>query len=348
MYPSSNYSPNISSSSAFFHINIPSPSMQYEPEFIQYFHDLHFIQPDHDQNNLDTNIMAEEVDSNKLDKPEEDQLVVKGCKNKKDERSSTTTRRKNNKRSASAGAGARTSKKDRHSKINTAHGPRDRRMRLSLEVAPKFFNLQDMLGFDKASKTVEWLFKKSESAINDLVQKINKEKCSGTTPNIGGASSPSESCEVISGVIDESAAININNVIHKQQKNKVRSIRRTIFHPVIAKESRKQARARARERTKIKNSLNDNNNKDIGKSIDVNDDLKRSLGSNWTTFEDHQSGIQAGYNNTTNIMNVVDSFNLVDTANWSPFNFNYHPINTEISQEHQLMNFQYSGKLWEG
>ncbi|PHT88722.1 Transcription factor CYCLOIDEA [Capsicum annuum] len=331
MQPSGNYSPNNSSSSSYFNIDIPSAYMQYEPEFVQYFHDLHFSQPPHDQYNLDTSIMVEE-DSNKLDKQEEEdheELVLKSSKNKKDEMSSTTTstiRRKNNKCVAGAGAGAGAAKKDRHSKINTAHGPRDRRMRLSLEIARKFFNLQDMLGFDKASKTVEWLLTKSKSAINELVQKINKENCNGTTSI--SASSPSESCEVISGVINESATTNTtNNVVHKQQKKKVKSTRRTIFHPVVAKESRNQARARARERTKIKNSLNNKNN--IGESMD----------------DDHQSGIQ-GYK-TNNVMNVVDNFNLVDTGNWSPFIFNYHDINTEISQEHQLMNFQYSGKLWE-
>jgi hypothetical protein len=46
---------------------------------------------------------------------------------------------------------------DRHSKIRTAQGVRDRRMRLSLDVARDFFALQDRLGFDKASKTVDWL-----------------------------------------------------------------------------------------------------------------------------------------------------------------------------------------------
>ncbi|XP_027771219.1 transcription factor TCP12-like isoform X2 [Solanum pennellii] len=295
MYPSSNNSPNISSSSSFFHINIPSPSMQYEPEFIQYFQDFQFIQPSYDQNNLDTNITRE--DSDKLDKIEEDQSIIKSCNNKKDEKSSSSTstiRRKNNKRTTSGSAGVGPSKKDRHSKINTAHGPRDRRMRLSLEIARKFFNLQDLLGFDKASKTVEWLLTKSKSAVNDLVQKINKDKCSGSTnPNIATVSSPSESCEVISGVIDESAATNTAET-HKQQKKKVKSIRRAIFHPVVAKESRKEARARARERTIIKKSLNDNtNNNNNGDQSMADEDLTRSLGSWNTTFEDHQSATGA-------------------------------------------------------
>ncbi|VFQ85492.1 unnamed protein product [Cuscuta campestris] len=60
-------------------------------------------------------------------------------------------------------------KKDRHSKICTAQGVRDRRMRLSLHVARRFFDLQDMLGFDKASKTIEWLLSKSECAIKELI-----------------------------------------------------------------------------------------------------------------------------------------------------------------------------------
>ncbi|KAG6407813.1 hypothetical protein SASPL_130814 [Salvia splendens] len=59
-------------------------------------------------------------------------------------------------------------KKDRHSKICTAQGVRDRRMRLSLQAARKFFDLQDILGYDKASKTIEWLFAQSSEAIKEL------------------------------------------------------------------------------------------------------------------------------------------------------------------------------------
>ncbi|KAG6581167.1 Transcription factor TCP1, partial [Cucurbita argyrosperma subsp. sororia] len=66
------------------------------------------------------------------------------------------------------GTGTRTGKKDRHSKIYTAQGLRDRRVRLSIDIARKFFDLQDMLGYDKASKTLEWLFGKSRKAIKEL------------------------------------------------------------------------------------------------------------------------------------------------------------------------------------
>ncbi|EPS73030.1 cycloidea-like 3a protein, partial [Genlisea aurea] len=65
-------------------------------------------------------------------------------------------------------------KKDRHSKIRTAQGVRDRRMRLSLSAARKFFDLQDMLGYDKASKTIEWLFSKSKRAIEEVMMMTSK------------------------------------------------------------------------------------------------------------------------------------------------------------------------------
>ncbi|KAK3130031.1 hypothetical protein QOZ80_6BG0488030 [Eleusine coracana subsp. coracana] len=71
-----------------------------------------------------------------------------------------------------AGGGGRARKRpfrtDRHSKIRTAQGVRDRRMRLSLDVARDFFALQDRLGFDKASKTVDWLLTQSKPAIDRL------------------------------------------------------------------------------------------------------------------------------------------------------------------------------------
>ncbi|KAJ0038073.1 hypothetical protein Pint_23339 [Pistacia integerrima] len=130
----------------------------------------------------------------------------------------------------------RAGKKDRHSKIHTAQGPRDRRMRLSLQIARKFFDLQDMLGFDKASKTIEWLFSKSKAAIKELTESLPgfKKRCIGDGKSL---SSTSES-EVVSGLKDSGGALAKNK---KSEK---------------AKESREKARARARERTieKIKRS----------------------------------------------------------------------------------------------
>ncbi|XP_062190957.1 transcription factor TB1-like [Phragmites australis] len=70
--------------------------------------------------------------------------------------------------SAAAAPRKRPFRTDRHSKIHTAQGVRDRRMRLSVGVARDFFALQDRLGFDKASKTVNWLLTQSKPSIDRL------------------------------------------------------------------------------------------------------------------------------------------------------------------------------------
>ncbi|KAK1425609.1 hypothetical protein QVD17_20963 [Tagetes erecta] len=101
--------------------------------------------------------------------------------------SPTKTKRVRKKRSAG--------KNDRHSKIHTAQGLRDRRMRLSVNIAHKFFGLQDMLGFDKASKTIEWLFCKSKEAIDEVTKSVKPQN---TTQS--ACDSPFTDCEVDSGI----------------------------------------------------------------------------------------------------------------------------------------------------
>ncbi|XP_020574888.1 transcription factor TCP2-like [Phalaenopsis equestris] len=58
--------------------------------------------------------------------------------------------------------------KDRHSKVFTSKGLRDRRVRLSVSTAIEFYDLQDRLGFDQPSKAIEWLIKAASSAIAEL------------------------------------------------------------------------------------------------------------------------------------------------------------------------------------
>ncbi|CAA2980441.1 Hypothetical predicted protein [Olea europaea subsp. europaea] len=156
----------------------------------------------------------------------------------------------------------RTSKRDRHSKINTAHGPRDRRMRLSLDVARKFFGLQDMLGYDKASKTVDWLLKNSRSAIRELIQGpcVYKQSCS--------VSSTSE-CEVMSGINDQSATyenkstINQKSELDKPSCAKEKRKKSKVARMTVAKESRRKARERARARATEKRSLRESEPKTV-------------------------------------------------------------------------------------
>ncbi|KAL6975459.1 Transcription factor [Sarracenia purpurea var. burkii] len=59
-------------------------------------------------------------------------------------------------------------RKDRHSKVCTAKGPRDRRVRLSAHTAIQFYDVQDRLGYDRPSKAVDWLIKKAKAAIDEL------------------------------------------------------------------------------------------------------------------------------------------------------------------------------------
>ncbi|XP_041007099.1 transcription factor TCP4-like [Juglans microcarpa x Juglans regia] len=63
-----------------------------------------------------------------------------------------------------------TGRKDRHSKVYTSKGPRDRRVRLSAHTAIQFYDVQDRLGYDRPSKAVDWLIKKAKTAIDKLAE----------------------------------------------------------------------------------------------------------------------------------------------------------------------------------
>ncbi|KAF3443917.1 hypothetical protein FNV43_RR13607 [Rhamnella rubrinervis] len=147
-------------------------------------------------------------------------------------------------------------KKDRHSKIYTAQGLRDRRVRLSIEIAREFFDLQDMLGFDKASKTLEWLLTKSKKAIKDLARtKLSAAKSSSLTTTASECEEEDGS-EVNEVVADHDAAINSKLLmlgVSKGKSTKLKLINESaLLNLRSAKESRAKARARARERTREK------------------------------------------------------------------------------------------------
>ncbi|XP_061376182.1 transcription factor DICHOTOMA-like [Gastrolobium bilobum] len=130
-------------------------------------------------------------------------------------------------------------RKDRHSKIHTSQGLRDRRVRLSSEIARKFFDLQDMLEFDKPSNTLEWLFTKSENAIKELARSKHSS-CSGGDKC---SCEPAEPHGVDS---------NDKSLVGVDASNKGRKLKWTQREEACVqtkKESRERARARARERT---------------------------------------------------------------------------------------------------
>ncbi|GMN57914.1 hypothetical protein TIFTF001_027013 [Ficus carica] len=163
-------------------------------------------------------------------------------------------------------------KTDRHSKILTTTRPRHRRMRLSIEVARAFFDLQDLLGFERASKTVEWLLNKAKSEIKKLESSNNPTigscSTSTSTPEIfKTSSSNSDSCEGggASGLDEVEMAVDEGDQggggagsrakpLEKEKKKYTRSkSKRVVINP-LAREQREKARERARERTKAKMS----------------------------------------------------------------------------------------------
>lgn len=136
----------------------------------------------------------------------------------------------------------RSCNKDRHSKIRTAHGLRDRRMRLSLQVARPFFKLQDMLGYDKASRTVEWLLIQSRSAIEELLLSKDGSPSGVTKCTI---SSTSEDCEVESTIVQEKKG----NPKEKRGSTCAKKDEPKLMRKRTTKEKRMMARERAKKRT---------------------------------------------------------------------------------------------------
>ncbi|XP_039042877.1 transcription factor CYCLOIDEA-like [Hibiscus syriacus] len=210
------------------------------------------------------------------------------------------------------------SKRYLHSKINTANGPRDRRMRLSLDVAREFFGLQDMLGYDKASRTVEWLLIQARQEIKRLAR---------THANGGGfasaaAKSPSSTSEgeVLSAA--EPKAIE-KNIKHQAK---------TTFNP-LARDLRDKARARAKERTKAKKIL-----------------TQTPWGSFESTAEESGNLQQVEELGSRGIEHLrINHDNMIDESSavlnkWSPNSILNCLQNSGINQVHQVTGFLSFGK----
>lgn len=58
--------------------------------------------------------------------------------------------------------------KDRHSKVCTIRGLRDRRIRLSVPTAVQLYDLQDRLGLSQPSKVIDWLLEATKYDIDKL------------------------------------------------------------------------------------------------------------------------------------------------------------------------------------
>ncbi|KAF0910191.1 hypothetical protein E2562_001401 [Oryza meyeriana var. granulata] len=159
------------------------------------------------------------------------------------------------------GTAAAAARKDRHSKICTAGGMRDRRMRLSLDVARKFFALQDMLGFDKASKTVQWLLNMSKAAIREIMSDDASSVCEGDGSSSLSVDGKQHGNPAEAGVGGDHKGAHSHSDGKKPAKPRRAAAtpkpprRLSNAHPVPDKESRAKARERARERTREKNRM---------------------------------------------------------------------------------------------
>ena len=85
--------------------------------------------------------------------------------------------------------------KDRHSKVLTTRGLRDRRVRLSVPTAFQLYDLQNRLGYEQPNKAVDWLINAAKSAIGDLPL-VNLEMASTCAGNMAPLTSS------ISSIVD--------------------------------------------------------------------------------------------------------------------------------------------------
>nr|AXM05105.1 cycloidea-like protein [Galinsoga parviflora] len=167
------------------------------------------------------------------------------------------------------------SKKDHHSKIHTAQGPRDRRVRLSIEVAKRLFYLQDLLGYDKASKTLDWLFNKSKTSIDELIKRKKQSSSSTVTDQ-------SEVIFLETGPEEHAKARK-----KKCGEGKGKTLTRIHKSGYTATRSRAEARARARERTKEKLNIRKLDNESKNVHVDCCSSNLTFQSSFWNSVESH-------------------------------------------------------------
>ncbi|XP_034929510.1 uncharacterized protein [Populus alba] len=90
--------------------------------------------------------------------------------------------------------------KDRHSKVCTIRGLRDRRVRLSVATAIQLYDLQDRLGLNQPSKVVDWLLNAAKHDIDELPPlplipgnfSLNHQAMLGSSRELGASQSGKE------------------------------------------------------------------------------------------------------------------------------------------------------------
>ncbi|KAI5591742.1 hypothetical protein BDE02_04G103400 [Populus trichocarpa] len=98
--------------------------------------------------------------------------------------------------------------KDRHSKVCTIRGLRDRRVRLSVPTAIQLYDLQDRLGLNQPSKVVDWLLNAAKHEIDELPPlpmppgnfSLNHQAILGSSNEVGASRSSKEVFKMNNGV----------------------------------------------------------------------------------------------------------------------------------------------------
>ena len=80
--------------------------------------------------------------------------------------------------------------KDRHTKVKTRSGLKDRRVRLSAPAAVAFYDVQERLGVDHPSATVEWLLHQASHAIKKLPHLPKEDEGKTTSRSVEEVPSP--------------------------------------------------------------------------------------------------------------------------------------------------------------
>ncbi|KAL6206878.1 hypothetical protein ACLB2K_024124 [Fragaria x ananassa] len=179
--------------------------------------------------------------------------------------------------------------KDRHSKVWTSKGLRDRRVRLSVSTAIQFYDLQDRLGYDQPSKAVEWLIKSAADAIAELPS-LNTDSFPDTPKQLSDEKRGSSEHGLDSVEVDVDDHPNYHHQMNQQQlclsKSACSSTSETskgsglsLSRPNRVKAARERARERtAKEKEKeSNNNYNNNESSRIAQAISQNSSFTELL-----------------------------------------------------------------------
>ncbi|KAK6150078.1 hypothetical protein DH2020_017603 [Rehmannia glutinosa] len=208
--------------------------------------------------------------------------------------------------------------KDRHSKVLTSKGLRDRRVRLSVNTAIQFYDLQDRLGYDQPSKAVEWLLKAAATSISELPpmnspfpdtpKQLSDEKKSSTA---GSDQLGFDSAEVDMNGGNGDPNFSQQQVTKSSACSSTSETSKGSGLSLSRSESRIKARERAKGRVAVKEKVKENESSQVGSLNPI---------SQTTSFTELLSGGMNNVNNSTNNGSVHQNHNNSDgTTNESNF-----------------------------